>query len=192
MKKEALSLLLFGVATLAAMAGENLASGVKIFLDSNTNAEDPAHLTVTEWYILPEDLDKLPAFDPALEDSPVSLKQAVGIARDDLQKNVKNPGKWQLDSIEFHQIERGKSGLTIPESWPDQKPTAKWFFKVIFTKPVDSQDIATKNYAAPYWAFVLMDGSVAACRTRPQTKEEIDSDQQFSESIVNAAKKTSK
>lgn len=192
MKKEALSLLFFGMATLTTMAEENLAPGTKIFLDSNTNAEDSHHVTVTEWYILPEDLDKLPPCDPATEDSPISLKKAVGIARSDLQKNVKNPEKWQLDSVEFHQIDRGDSGITVPESWPDQKPTNRWFFKVIFTKPVDAQDITTKNYAAPYWIFVLMDGSVAAHRTRPQTKEEIESDQEFAEGVVNAAKKASK
>jgi hypothetical protein len=192
MKKEALSLLLFGMATLAATAGDNPAPGTKIFLDSDTNAEDPAHLTVTEWYILPEALDKLPAFDPVVANPPVSLKQALGLARDDLQKNVKNSEKWRLDSIELHQIDRGDSGITVPSSWTNQKPTGKWFFKVIFTKPVDNQDIATKNYAAPYWAFVLMDGSVAAHRTRSQTKEEIDSDQQFAQGMVNAVKKASK
>ncbi|HEV3270785.1 MAG TPA: hypothetical protein VGZ93_01255 [Candidatus Methylacidiphilales bacterium] len=195
MKKETLSLLLFGVATLATMAGENLSPETKIFLDSDTNADDPAHVTVTEWYVLPEDLDKLPPCDPATEDTPVSLKKALVIAQADLQKNVKNPEKWRLDSVEFHQIDLGDSGITVPESWTDQKPTNRWFFKVIFTKPVESQDIATNHYAAPYWAFVLMDGSIAAHRTRPQTKEEIDSGQQFFQGManaVNAAKKTTK
>ncbi len=43
----------------------------KIFLDSDTNDSGPPNVAVTEWYLTPGHLAKVPAYKPAEDDPPL-------------------------------------------------------------------------------------------------------------------------
>jgi hypothetical protein len=67
------------------------------------------------------------------------------------------------------------------------KPTGKWFYKVIFT--TQRPDPKTSTWTAPYPVYVLMDGTVATRRERPQTKEEKAENEQFGQGVRDAVLK---
>jgi hypothetical protein len=184
-------ILFLGFCRVAPVLGGDPASDSKIFLDSIENGQDVKNVTVTEWYISPEELDRLPAFNPALDDPLVSLRKAVAIAQGALPKDIV-PGETQtLTSVELLQIDRGNSGVTSPGAWRSQE-TGKWYFKVTFS--IQRPEPAPENLLTyPYPVYVLMDGTISQRRERLRTKEEAERDKQESEewtdSVLKAAKK---
>jgi hypothetical protein len=176
--KKFLSLLFLGSAL--AVRAANAPGDEKIFLDSDTNDSAPPAVAVTEWYITPEHLAKLPAYKPADEDPPLTLKAALAIAQAELRKHLTPQMTWSLDSVELHQIDAGNSGETSQESFFD-KLTGKWFYKVIFT--TERPDPKSGSYTEPYNVYVLMDGTIATRRDRPQTQHEIDEQNQIGNQI---------
>jgi hypothetical protein len=81
---------------LSALATEP-AAATKIFLDAESDGADPK-IVVTEWYILPEHLQKLPSYQPAVDSPPLSVKEALGLAQDELKKHLVAQETWSLDS----------------------------------------------------------------------------------------------
>jgi len=189
-KSTAFSVLIFLCTVILSLA-EPTVSDSKIFLESDRNDDSKKGVKIIEWYISPQTLEKLPSFDPATSDAPLSLKAAIAIAHDNLGKNVKKIDKWNLDSVEIHQIDSGMIGVTIPTLWTPH-PTGKWYYKIIFSRPVDAQDIETKVYSGPHTIYVLMDGTVCEPRTRPQTKDEMAEDKQFGDELKKAVKADTK
>jgi hypothetical protein len=189
MIKRAVFSLLFILPSVAlSWAEPPTASDTKIFLDSIENDDNPkSGVTITEWYISPQTLKKLLAFDPATADPPLSLKAAIGIARANVTKNVPEPDKWKLNSVELDQIDSGKSGVTVPDSWTDQ-PSGKWYYKLTFGGIVDRPDLNLKAYGMSYAIYVLMDGTISEKRTRPQTKEEIAAEKDMADQITKSIK----
>jgi len=186
-----ISLILFMATMAVTWAEPPAAADTKIFLDSIENGDNPkTGITVTEWYISPETLKKQPAFDPASANPPLPIKAAIGVAKANLVKNVPQPEKWSLDSVELDQINSGRSGLTIPDSWPDSKRTGKWYYKLTFSGIVDRPDLNQKAYGMTYAVYVLMDGTISEKRTRPQTKEEIAAENDMADQIKKSVKES--
>jgi hypothetical protein len=114
MKTSILLFLLVSFCRVVPVSAADPATDTKIFLDSIEDGQDVKHVTVTEWYISPEELNRLPAFNPATEEAPVSLQKAVTIAQDNLPKDVVPKETRTLVSVELLQIDRGNSGVTSP------------------------------------------------------------------------------
>jgi hypothetical protein len=191
MVKRPLLLLLIILSSAALSWADSPATAdTKIFLDSIENDDNPkSGITVTEWFISPETLKKQPAFDPATADTPISLKAAISIGHANLIKNVPQPDKWHLDSVELDQIDNGKSGATVPDSWIDQ-PSGKWYYKLTFGGIVDRPDLNLKAYGMNYAVYVLMDGTLSEKRTRPQTEQEIAAEKDMSDQISKSIKES--
>ena len=191
MIKRAVFSLLFILSSVAlSWAEPPAASDTKIFLDSIENDDNPkSGVTITEWYISPQTLKKQLAFDPATADPPLSIKAAIAVAKPNLIKNVPQPDKWHLDSVELDQIDSGKSGETVPEGWTNQL-TGKWYYKLSFGGIVDRPDLNLKAFAMTYTIYVLMDGTISEKRTRPQTKEEIAAEKDMSDQITKSVKES--
>jgi hypothetical protein len=189
-KRTLFSLLIILSSVALSWAEPPSASDTKIFLDSIENDDNPkSGVTITEWYISPETLKKQPAFNPAITNAPLSLKTAIGVAHANLVKNVPQPDKWNLDSVELGQIDNGKSGVTVPDSWTDQ-PSGKWYYKLTFGGIVDRPDLNLKAYGMSYSVYVLMDGTISEKRTRPQTKEEIAAEKDITDQITKSVKES--
>lgn len=185
--KKMLSCLLLG--TMVAVRAGDPPSETKFFLDSNENDVDPQKVVVVEWYITPEHLQKLPTFHPAVDEPPLALKEALADAQAELKKHLTPKMTWSLDSVELHQIDAGNSGQNAQAGFLE-KPTSKWFYKVIFS--TQRPDPKTSIWTEPYPVFVLMDGTVATRRERPRTKEEITESEQFAQGIKDAVSKDGK
>jgi hypothetical protein len=161
----------------------------KIFLDHIENDENPDVITVTEWYITPQEFDQLPAYDPASGTPPVSIAEAIKIAAAEMRKEIEPAAKPTLDTIELGQLDRGNTGETAPEVWTTQL-SGKWFYKVTWS--VERPDPRTGVYTYPLAIYVLMDQTLALKRTRPQTKEERDTEQDMVSQMTKAAADQSK
>jgi hypothetical protein len=181
MKKALLCLVIFGLTAIVRAPADT-----KVFLDSDMNGTGDKDITVIEWYITPRQLEKLPSFRPIDEEPPLSLKAALAVAVSDLKKHLVPQETWELVSIELNQIDAGNSGETSQSGYAC-KPTGKWFYKVTFSK--QRPDPKTTVWTEPYRVYVLMDGTIAQMRERPQTKEEQDEQGEMVRSLKNAVPK---
>ena len=161
----------------------------KVFLDSVTNGDDPEKITVTEWYIEPTELDHLPAYDPATDAPPVSMADAIKIARSQIDRGLAPQSDVTLKTIELEQIDRGNTGETVQSGYVE-KPTRKWYYKVAYS--IERPDPKHGVYTYPAAVYVLMDGTVSERRERPQTKQEQEENHQFIDQIEKAAAKSTK
>ena len=99
-----------------------------------------------------EDIKDTPSWDPLKGNPPLSMQNAITIARDNLKRFVKTPKIWQVKSIKLEELD-----------------TQKWIYDISFQiKPE-----LIKNSDINFNILVKMDGSIVEPEIKTNEKQNV-------------------
>jgi hypothetical protein len=106
---------------------------------------------VYSYKITNSDVPNTPAWNPEQEAAPVSVRDALRIARSDLGRFVKEPQAWDLEDMELRQLDAGK-----------------WLYSIFLTC---WNKKCVRDYGRDFHIFVKMDGSTVEPVVTPKDEE---------------------
>ena len=107
------------------------------------------------YHLSTDDVKDTPSWSPLNGDPPLSLQNALKIARENLKRFVKNTKHWDVSAIKLVQVD-----------------TQKWIYDISFAC-LKSECYENKNFDVSFNLWVKMDGSIVEPEIKAKEKQNV-------------------